>query len=36
MPNEMSCVLQKKRIECAIMIQYLLKAECNVTNAIQK
>ena len=33
-PNEMSCILQKKRIECAIMIQYLLKVERNVTNAI--
>jgi uncharacterized protein len=33
-PNEISCILQKKRIECAIMIQYVLKAECNVANAI--
>ena len=33
-PNEIGCILQKKRIECAIMIQYLLNVESDDVNAL--
>ena len=33
-PNEIACILQKKRIECAIMIQYMLNAESIIANVI--
>ncbi len=29
-PNEIACTLQKKRIECAIMIQVLKQPESNL------